>query len=208
MLTQAQLRPALFPVGHLNKREVRRLAREAGLAPHDKKDSTGICFIGERPFQQFLARFLAPRPGDIESVDGVSMGRHDGLMYYTIGQRQGLGIGGRAGGSGEPWYVVDKDLPRDTLIVAQGREHPALYAGELVATQLHWIGSHAPRLPLRCEAKVRYRQPRQGCLVMADGTGCRVRFDTPQWAAAPGQSVVFYAGDECLGGAIIDSVCH
>lgn len=206
MLTQAQLRPALFPVGHLHKREVRRLAREAGLAPHDKKDSTGICFIGERPFQQFLARFLAPRPGDIESVDGIAMGRHEGLMYYTIGQRQGLGIGGRAGGSGEPWYVVDKDLSRDTLIVAQGREHPALYARELMATQLHWIASQAPRLPLRCQARVRYRQPRQNCQVMADGAGCRVRFDTPQWAAAPGQSVVFYAGDECLGGAIIDSV--
>jgi tRNA-specific 2-thiouridylase len=206
MLTQAQLRPALFPVGDLHKHQVRRLAREAGLAPHDKKDSTGICFIGERPFQQFLARFLAPRPGDIESVDGVRIGAHAGLMYYTIGQRHGLGIGGRAGGSGEPWYVVGKDLARDTLIVAQGHEHPALYARTLLATELHWISSRAPRLPLRCEAKVRYRQPRQACDVLADGNGCRVHFDSPQWAAAPGQSVVFYASDECLGGAIIDSV--
>jgi len=208
MLTQEQLRPALFPIGHLRKREVRRMAREAGLETHDKKDSTGICFIGERPFQQFLARFLAPRPGDIESVDGIRVGRHDGLMFYTIGQRQGLGIGGRSGGSGEAWYVVDKDLARDTLIVAQGREHPALYARTVLASDLHWIGPRAPALPLRCEARLRYRQPRQPCEMLADGDGCVVRFDVPQWAAAPGQSVVFYAGDECLGGAVIDSIRH
>ena len=206
MLTQEQLRPALFPIGDLHKREVRRLAREAGLVTHDKKDSTGICFIGERPFRQFLARFLTPRPGDIESVDGNRLGSHDGLMYYTIGQRQGLGIGGRAGGSGEPWYVVDKDLSRDTLIVAQGRGHPALYTKELLAGELHWIRGQAPPLPLRCNAKIRYRQAGQACEVVARDDGCSVRFDAPQWAAAPGQSVVFYAGDECLGGAIIDSV--
>jgi len=206
MLTQEQLRPALFPIGELQKSDVRRMAREAGLETHDKKDSTGICFIGEQPFQQFLARFLAPRPGAVESVDGVTVGAHEGLMYYTIGQRQGLGIGGRVGGSGEPWYVVEKDLSRDTLIVAQGREHPALFGRELQAGELHWIGSEAPALPLRCKAKVRYRQRGQDCQVLADGDGCRVVFDNPQWAAAPGQSVVFYAGDECLGGAIIDSV--
>jgi tRNA-specific 2-thiouridylase len=206
MLSQEQLQPALFPIGDLRKGEVRRLAREAGLKTHDKKDSTGICFIGEQPFQQFLARFLTPRPGDIESVDGLRVGRHEGLMFYTIGQRQGLGIGGRAGGSGEPWYVVDKDLSRDTLIVAQGREHPALYASTLIAGDVHWIRARAPALPFRCEAKVRYRQPPQACQVLAHEDGCQVQFDTPQWAAAPGQSVVFYAGDECLGGAIIDSV--
>ena len=206
MLTQEQLRPALFPIGDLHKGDVRRMAREAGLETHDKKDSTGICFIGEQPFQQFLARFLTPRPGDIESVDGVRLGAHEGLMFYTIGQRQGLGIGGRVGGSGQPWYVVEKDLSRDTLIVAQGREHPALYGRELLASELHWIRPRAPALPLRCKAKVRYRQSGQDCEVLAEGGGCRVRFDTPQWAAAPGQSVVFYAGDECLGGAIIDSV--
>ena len=206
LLSQDQLRPALFPVGDLHKTEVRRLAREARLETHDKKDSTGICFIGERPFREFLARFLAPRPGDIESVDGMRVGSHDGLMYYTIGQRQGLGIGGRAGASGEPWYVVDKDLARDTLIVAQGREHPALYSRALLASGVHWIRGRAPALPLRCEAKVRYRQPRQACEVLAHDDGCLVRFDAPQWAAAPGQSVVFYAGDECLGGAVIDSV--
>jgi tRNA-specific 2-thiouridylase len=206
MLTQEQLRLALFPIGDRRKRDVRRMARDAGLETHDKKDSTGICFIGERPFRNFLARFLVPRPGNIESVDGIRVGAHDGLMYYTIGQRQGLGIGGLAGGSGEPWYVVDKDLARETLIVAQGREHPALYSRVLLASELHWIRGLVPALPLRCEAKVRYRQRRQACDVLADEGGCLVRFDAPQWAAAPGQSVVFYAGDECLGGAVIDSV--
>ncbi len=142
----------------------------------------------------------------VSAVDGVRLGTHEGLMYYTIGQRQGLGIGGRAGGSGDPWYVVEKDLSRDTLIVAQGREHPALYGSELLASELHWIRPRPAALPLRCKAKIRYRQPAQDCEVLADDDGCLVRFDAPQWAAAPGQSVVFYAGDECLGGAIIDSV--
>ena len=126
-------------------------------------------------------------------------------MHYTIGQRQGLGIGGRTDSSGEPWYVVDKDLARDTLIVAQGRNHPALYSRELLVGEPHWIRGRAPALPLRCEAKIRYRQPAQRCEIVTDGDGCRVRFETPQWAAAPGQSVVFYAGVECLGGAIIDA---
>ncbi len=206
MLSQKQLGSALFPIGELRKTEVRRMAREADLETHDKKDSTGICFIGERPFREFLARYLTPRPGAIENLHGVRVGSHEGLMYYTKGQRQGLRIGGRAGGSGEPWYVVDKVLSRDTLIVAQGREHPALYSRGLIAGELHWISGGAPALPLRCEAKVRYRQPPQACQVMAHDDGCVVRFDTPQWAAAPGQSVVFYAGDECLGGAVIDSL--
>jgi tRNA-specific 2-thiouridylase len=206
MLTQAQLRPALFPIGDMHKGDVRRMAREAGLETHDKKDSTGICFIGERPFREFLARFLTPKPGDIESVDGARLGAHDGLMYYTMGQRQGLGIGGRAGGSGEPWYVVGKDLDSDTLIVAQGHDHPALFSRGLQAGELHWIRGAAPAQPLRCEAKIRYRQPRQACEVLPRDGGCQVRFDGLQWAAAPGQSVVFYAGDECLGGGIIDSV--
>ena len=206
MLTQEQLRPALFPIGDLHKTQVRRMAREAGLETHDKKDSTGICFIGERPFREFLARFLTPRPGAIESIDGICVGSHGGLLHYTIGQRQGLGIGGRAGSSGEPWYVVAKDLTRDTLIVAQGHEHAALYSRELLASELHWIRGRAPALPLRCEAKIRYRQASQSCEVVAREHGCRVRFDAPQWAVAPGQSVVFYARDECLGGAVIDSV--
>ncbi len=206
MLRQDQLRAALFPIGDRSKSAVRRLAREAGLETHDKKDSTGICFIGERPFREFLARFLASPPGDIVSVDGARVGRHDGLLHYTIGQRQGLGIGGRAGASGEPWYVVEKDLASDTLVVAQGHAHPALYSRALRARELHWISPRAPALPLRCRAKIRYRQPAQACEVSADDEGCRVRFDVPQWAVAPGQSVVFYAGDECLGGAVIAAV--
>jgi len=206
LLNQEQLRSALFPIGGMEKSAVRRMAREAGLETHDKKDSTGICFIGERPFREFLARFLTSPAGDIESVDGVRLGRHDGLLHYTIGQRQGLGVGGRAGSSGEPWYVVDKDLARNTLVVAQGHEHPALYSRELSASELHWISGRAPAMPLRCEARIRYRQPLQHCQVSVDDGQCRVRFDAPQWAAAPGQSVVFYAGDECLGGAVIDSV--
>ena len=206
MLDQHQLARALFPIGDRDKRDVRRMAREAGLEPHDKKDSTGICFIGERPFREFLARFVDARPGAIESVDGERLGEHRGLALYTIGQRQGLGIGGRAGSSGAPWYVIDKDLASNTLLVAQGREHPALLSRALVAGAPHWIRGEAPALPLRCEARIRYRQPAQACEVSSDPAGCRVRFDTPQWAAAPGQSVVFYAGDECLGGAVIDTV--
>ena len=203
MLGQAQLARALFPVGNLHKREVRRLAREAGLATHDKKDSTGICFIGERPFREFLARYFAPEPGDIVSVDGRPLGRHAGLVFHTVGQRQGLGIGGARGGSGEPWYVCAKDLERNVLVVAQGREHPALYARALGATDVHWIAGEAPALPLRCAARIRHRQPLEPCEVRAAGDGVEVRFDTPQWAVAPGQSVVFYAADECLGGAVI-----
>jgi tRNA-specific 2-thiouridylase len=204
MLSRQQLGNVLFPVGELPKSEVRRLAREAGLEPHDKKDSTGICFIGERPFREFLAHYLPPRPGGIETLEGRPVGRHEGLMFYTVGQRQGLGIGGTPDGSGEPWYVVDKDLERDVLVVAQGHDHPALLSTELVAGELHWVRGEPPPMPLRCSAKIRYRQPEQACEVTNGGDTCLVRFRTPQWAAAPGQSVVFYAGDECLGGGIIE----
>ena len=204
MLAQHQLERALFPIGHLQKTEVRRLAREAGLGTHDKKGSTGICFIGERPFREFLARFLPPEPGDIETVEGRCIGAHDGLMYYTVGQRRGLGIGGRQGGSGEPWYVSGKDLDRTVLTVAQGHDHPALLTHELIAGDLHWVCGEAPRLPLSCRAKIRYRQPEQACEVLARDDGWLVRFHERQWAVAPGQSVVFYAGDECLGGGVIE----
>jgi len=206
MLDQSQLARARFPIGDRRKGDVRRMAREAGLETHDKKDSTGICFIGERPFREFLARFVDAQPGPIECVDGEHVGAHQGLALYTIGQRHGLGIGGRAGSSGAPWYVVDKDRSSNTLIVAQGRDHAALYARELVAGTPHWICGKAPTMPLRCKAKIRYRQPAEPCRVSGDDGGCRVRFDAPQWAAAPGQSVVFYSGDECLGGAVIDAV--
>lgn len=194
----------LFPVGELTKGEVRALARKAGLAPHDKKDSTGICFIGERPFRDFLKRYLPPRPGDIETVEGVVVGRHQGLMYHTLGQRRGLGIGGRRGRSGAPWYVVGKDPVRNVLVVAQGHDHELLYSRSLHASALCWMGGEAPQLPLRCHAKTRYRQPDQACRVLpSQAEGVRIEFDRPQRAVAPGQFVVLYQGDECLGGGVI-----
>ena len=204
-LTQAQLAGSLFPLGGMRKPEVRRLAREAGLPCSDKKDSTGICFIGERPFRRFLERYMDPAPGPIVGVDGERLGRHQGLAYYTIGQRQGLGIGGRAGGNAGPWYVCGKDLERNRLRVVQGRDHPALYCREALAGPAHWIAGSPPRLPLACRGKVRYRQSDQGCEVRpAGGERIRVRFEERQWALAPGQSIVFYRGDECLGGAVIE----
>jgi tRNA-specific 2-thiouridylase len=207
-LSQEQLGRAIFPLGEYRKPQVRELARAAGLATHAKKDSTGICFIGERRFREFLAGFLAARPGEIRSVDGELLGEHEGLMFHTLGQRKGLRIGGRAGGSGEPWYVVDKDLAGNILLVAQGYDHPLLYSGGLVADELNWIAP-APAVgeTLRCSAKTRYRQPDQDCAVEALGDGrCRVRFDRPQRAVTPGQSVVFYHGRECLGGGVIAEV--
>lgn len=203
-LGKIPLAKTLFPVGELSKSEVRRLALDARLPVYDKKDSTGICFIGERPFKAFLGRYIAPSPGDIESSDGRVVGHHDGLAYYTLGQRQGLGIGGQRGANSAPWYVAHKDQARNVLVVVQGREHPLLYRKVLMAEQLHWISGTPPAFPLRCQAKVRYRQPDQGCEVFGVGENlCRVCFDEPQWAVTPGQSVVFYSADECLGGGII-----
>ena len=204
-LNQAQLAGALFPVGDLRKREVRARAAAAGFATHDKKDSTGICFIGERPFREFLSRYLPARPGPIRSVDDEPLGEHQGLMFHTIGQRQGLGIGGRRAGSGEPWYVVAKDLPSNALLVAQGHDHPALFRRRLRASRPHWIAGAPPDSSGYLHAKIRYRQPDQPCrLESADADGVTVRFDQPQRAITPGQAVVFYRGDECLGGGIID----
>ncbi|MBL8251687.1 MAG: tRNA 2-thiouridine(34) synthase MnmA [Candidatus Competibacter sp.] len=205
-LNQAQLASALFPVGALSKREVRERAAAAGLVTHDKKDSTGICFIGERPFRDFLSRYLPAQPGPIRASDGELLGQHRGLMFHTVGQRQGLGIGGRREGSGEPWYVTGKDLERNTLIVAQGHDHPALFHGRLRASRPHWIAGVAPPAPLRCQARIRYRQADQPCWVDAvDEAGLTVRFDRPQRAVTPGQAVVFYLEDECLGGGIIET---
>ena len=203
-LTQAQLGGSLFPLGGLRKSEVRRLAREAGLPCSEKKDSTGICFIGERPFRRFLERYIPLAPGPIVGPGGERLGQHQGLAYYTIGQRQGLGIGGRAGGSGAPWYVCGKEAADNRLRVAQGRDHPALYSREVIAETAHWIAGTAPRLPLECSARIRYRQPDQDCVVLPEARGrIRVRFREGQWASAPGQSVVLYRGEECLGGALI-----
>jgi tRNA-specific 2-thiouridylase len=208
---QKALARALLPLGAMQKDEVRRLANEAGLSVHDKPDSTGICFIGERPFREFLSRFLPENPGTAETPDGTVVGTHLGLMYYTLGQRQGLGIGGRAGGGSEPWFVAGKDTSRNVLTVVQGRDHPLLWSEGLLAADLHWICGAPAALQnngeLRCTVKTRYRQNDVGCRVRgADQGHLQVWFDTPQWAVTPGQYAVFYAGDECLGGGPIDQV--
>jgi len=202
------LAETVFPLGDIQKDEVRQIARDAGLTVHDKKDSTGICFIGERPFREFLATYLPANPGRMRTPGGEDMGEHQGLMYYTLGQRQGLGIGGRNDRGEEPWYVVGKDLEDNALIVAQG-EHEMLFSDWLIATDTSWIGAAPAGLKkgLRCRAKVRYRQPDQDCVVSAlDDDRVEVRFDVRQKAVAPGQFVVFYAENRCLGGAVIHQI--
>lgn len=195
----------LFPVGELEKHQVRDLAREHNLVTHSKKDSTGICFIGERRFRDFLETYLPAQPGNIEDDSGQVIGRHHGLMYHTIGQRQGLGIGGLPGRSEAPWYVAGKDLERNVLIAVQGSDHPLLLSTGLEAGNLHWINGAPADTRLRCAAKIRYRQADQMCRVEIDGDRCLVHFDEPQRAVTPGQSIVFYDGDVCLGGAIIQN---
>ena len=205
MLGQQQLSSSRFPLGELEKHQVRELAKQAGFPNHGKKDSTGICFIGERKFSEFLSRYLPANPGHMETPDGSRVGDHQGLMYYTLGQRKGLGIGGRAGAEDEPWFVLKKDLGRNVLIVAQGHNHPLLLKQGLQASQLHWVSGHAPALPLRCLARIRHRQPLQQCeLSPLQDKGLQVHFQQPQRAVTPGQSVVFYLADDCLGGGIIE----
>ena len=199
-----QLARTLFPVGELEKPEVRRIADKHQLATARKKDSTGICFIGERRFSDFLKRYLPAQPGDIETTDGQIIGRHHGLMYHTIGQRQGLGIGGLQGASDEPWYVLRKDLERNVLVVGQGNNHPWLFSSALACSSIYWVNPLQISGPLRLTAKVRYRQPDQGCTLEPSGDGWLVRFDEPQRAVTPGQSVVFYQGEVCLGGGVIE----
>lgn len=202
-LNESQLASSLFPVGELPKTEVRTIAESLNLKNHAKKDSTGICFIGERKFKAFLSEYLPAQPGNIESIDGEHLGRHDGLMFYTIGQRQGLQIGGKKGKAELPWYVAGKDLKRNVLIVVQG-EHPALFKDSLIASHLHWI-NEPPSLPIKVTAKTRYRQADQPCIIEAiEANLYRVSFDEPQRAVTPGQSVVFYQDDICLGGGIIE----
>lgn len=200
------LKEVLFPLGPLSKTEVRRLAMEAGLTTAAKKDSTGICFIGERNFRPFLSQYISQDPGPMVSVEGKKVGEHIGLPFYTLGQRKGMGIGGIKENSGlhEPWFVVGKDLATNTLLVAQGENHPALYKQALVASSLTWI-AREPSFPLSCAAKIRYRQADQICQVQKiSNDELHVHFETPQRAVTPGQSIVFYAGEECLGGGIIN----
>lgn len=202
-LSEAQLDHVLFPLGELQKSEVRRLALEANLATATKKDSTGICFIGERDFKTFLSHYLPAQPGDIYSIDGEFKGRHDGLMHYTNGQRQGLGIGGPGG----PWFVCGKDLKRNILFVAAGAEHEALYSEGLMAVKANWINGEPFEKTFSCTAKFRYRQSDRPVTVhILEDHNVRVVFDEPERAVTPGQSVVFYDGEICLGGATIDTI--
>lgn len=204
-LSKKQVGQSLFPVGDIEKPIVRQIAEELGLITAKKKDSTGICFIGERKFKDFLARYLPAQPGEIRTVDGKVVGRHDGLMYHTLGQRKGLGIGGVQGLSEEPFYVVEKDLINNILIVAQGHDNSALLSSGLIASQLHWVDRNPIRESIRCTVKTRYRQTDIPCeIIPIDDDNIRVVFDEPQIAVTPGQSAVFYQGEICLGGGVIE----
>lgn len=204
-LSHQQIAQSLFPVGELAKPEVRRIAEQLELITAKKKDSTGICFIGERKFRDFLGRYLPAQPGKIINVDGQVVGEHQGLMYHTLGQRKGLGIGGLKESNDDPWYVVDKDVANNLLVVAQGAEHPRLMSVGLIAQQLHWVDRETLREPLRCVVKTRYRQADIDCVITPlDDQRIEVRFDQPVAAVTPGQSAVFYLGEVCLGGGIIE----
>lgn len=204
-LSSKQVGQSLFPVGDIEKPIVRAIAEDLGLITAKKKDSTGICFIGERKFKDFLARYLPAQPGNIRTVEGDIIGRHDGLMYHTLGQRKGLGIGGVKGASEDAWYVVEKDLVNNELIVAQGHDHSALLSTGLIAQQLHWVDRQPIREPLRCTVKTRYRQTDVPCVIEPiDDESIKVIFDEPQIAVTPGQSAVFYLNEVCLGGGIIE----
>lgn len=204
-LSHEQVAQSLFPVGDLEKPQVRAIAEQLGLATAKKKDSTGICFIGERKFREFLARYLPAQPGAIETVEGKVIGEHQGLMYHTLGQRKGLRIGGLKDGDENPWYVVDKNVERNVLVVAQGHNHPRLYSDGLIAKQLHWVDRKERTKPFDCIVKTRYRQQDIPCHVEPlDNDTIKVTFTSPQAAVTPGQSAVFYLGEECLGGGIIE----
>ncbi|MCX7121360.1 MAG: tRNA 2-thiouridine(34) synthase MnmA [Gammaproteobacteria bacterium] len=202
-LNQEKLSHVLFPLGELTKPEVREIAKKAGLLNANKKDSTGICFIGERKFKNFLQDFILAKPGLMKTPDGKIIGKHDGLMFYTLGQRKGLKIGGQRNGDELPWYVVGKNIPENELIVAQGHDHPLLFSPQLTCEKLTWVSGDAPNLE-KCSAKIRYRQNDQPCVIKQIASDCwQVQFNEPQRAITPGQSVVFYDGDICLGGGII-----
>ncbi len=202
-VTADSLRSTLFPLGDLLKRDVRSIAAEQAFEVHDKPDSTGICFIGERRFREFLSRYLPARPGPIVDERGNALGEHNGLMYYTIGQRQGLGIGGVPDADDAPWYVAEKRMESNSLVVVQGHENPKLMSAGLLAEKPHWIAGSPPALPLQCRVRTRHRQALQECEVRTAMPGLEVRFEHPQRAISAGQYVVYYSGDECLGGSVI-----
>lgn len=205
-LTQYQMSRSLFPVGSMNKPAVRNMAAAAGLPVHDKKDSTGICFIGERPFREFLSQYLPVQKGLIQTIEGRTVGEHDGVCFYTIGQRQGLGIGGVRGSTEAPWYVVEKDTDNNVLYVVQNADHPLLFRRGLTAKNLHWIAGVPPDFPFGCSAKTRYRQPDQACMIQSvEVDTATIQFEKPQKAVTPGQYVVFYQGEICVGGGVIYS---
>jgi tRNA-specific 2-thiouridylase len=206
-LSHEQVARSLFPVGELEKHEVREIAKKMGLITHDKKDSTGICFIGERKFTDFLATYLPAQPGNIETPEGEIIGKHQGLMYHTLGQRKGLGIGGLKDSNEDPWYVVEKDLLRNVLIVGQGGNHPRLMSSGMTVNQLDWVDRKGPMDNSKLAVKTRYRQADVACtLIYNDDASITVTFDEPVAAVTPGQSAVFYDGEICLGGGIIDSL--
>jgi tRNA-specific 2-thiouridylase len=203
-LNQKALKHSLFPLGDLLKPDVRSMAEDKGFPNFAKKDSTGICFIGERKFKEFLGRYLPAQPGEIVSTEGETLGEHQGLMFHTIGQRQGLGIGGLRDNSGEPWYVAAKNIDTNQLVIAQGNDHPALFKSRLEAGDLHWIAGQAPAVPLNCHARIRYRQSDQACeITVLQDNLLQVEFSEPQRAVTPGQAIVFYDSDLCLGGGTI-----
>jgi len=205
LLDQRQLTASRFPLGGIEKSQVRGLAKEIGFPNHNKKDSTGICFIGEKRFQDFLSQYLPANPGPIMTPEGKSIGVHQGLMFYTLGQRKGLGIGGCRRAKEAPWFVVEKDIKNNILVVAQEHDHPLLMKQALVASQAHWIASEPPSFPLNCQARIRHRQPLQNCTVNAIAPNeFLVEFEKPQRAITPGQSVVLYQLYVCLGGGIIE----
>lgn len=208
LLNQQQLVKTVFPIGELKKSEVRKIALEAGMVNYLKKDSTGICFIGEKKFKRFLSSYLLSRPGDIVTRTGSIIGKHDGLMFYTIGQRKGIGIGGKQGLAEAPWYVAEKDTTRNQLIVTQDRQDKTLFTRRLICLHPHWISGSRPDLPFNCRAKIRYRQPDEDCTIRIGSSNfeLEVEFIRKQWAITPGQSIVFYTGDKCLGGATIENV--
>lgn len=203
-VSHQQFEKTLFPVGELEKPEVRRIAEKYGFVTARKKDSTGICFIGERRFSDFLKQYLPAQPGTIETLEGEVLGEHQGLMYYTIGQRQGLGIGGTRHHGEAPWFVAGKNLDRNVLTVVQGTDHPALYTRAMALSDIHWVADAPPTLPAQLVCKHRYRQPDQACTLIKTETGYEVQFDAPQRAITPGQSAVFYDGEVCLGGGVIE----
>ena len=209
-VSEQELAKCLFPIGDMEKPAVRAIAEAQGFGNHQKKDSTGICFIGERRFKDFLQQYLPAQPGDIETPEGQVIGQHSGLMYHTLGQRQGLGLGGIKDFPEAPWYVVGKDLNRNVLIAAQGNDHPMLYSDHLIGAETHWINALPPAEQFSCEAKIRYRQKAQNCHVEISsdpelGEVVTVSFDEPQRSITPGQYVVFYHGEICLGGAVIQT---